>query len=252
MIIGICDDDKKDTEIIEELCKECLKNDIKWDIQKFSSGEELLNYAENGDNSRIDLLFLDIEMGGISGIEVKDEVIKCDNVWRIVFVTSYKDRVYEAFGLKTLGFVNKPANKENISKWIEVVKTELGEKQYLDMAELDKSMQCAVRIEDVLYFKASGSYTELYIGSQKDTPITISKNLKYVEANTQDYPFLRIHKSYMVNMQRIENMKAQNKDKKNGVKIRDINDILPIGREYDKKAKSGYNEYVKEQMRKRM
>ena len=103
MKIGICDDHKKERDIIFEYCERFFsKNEIEHTYVFFSKGEEILNYC-NEQNERIDLLFLDIEMEGISGIEVKDKVVKVEQVWRIVFVSSHLESMRYSFGTKTIG-----------------------------------------------------------------------------------------------------------------------------------------------------
>ena len=109
MRIGICDDKKNEQTQLENLCKQYFeKSGTEYELVKFQSAEEVVDYCKHAKGERIDLLFLDIEMQGMSGIELKDRILKEDAVWRIVFVSHYKEKVFESFGLKTLGFVVKP------------------------------------------------------------------------------------------------------------------------------------------------
>jgi DNA-binding LytR/AlgR family response regulator len=68
-----------------------------------------------GHHEHIDLIFLDIGLPGMSGIELKKHIVLMDNIDYIVFVSGYKERVWESFSKKTLGFIIKPFKYENIS-----------------------------------------------------------------------------------------------------------------------------------------
>ncbi|MBQ2275607.1 MAG: response regulator, partial [Lachnospiraceae bacterium] len=87
MRIGICDDDKGVREKIESYCREYEKiNGCSFQYSSYESGEEVLLQAKEGKED-IDLLFLDIEMKGIDGIEVMKQIKNLSFVWRIVFVS---------------------------------------------------------------------------------------------------------------------------------------------------------------------
>lgn len=73
----------------------------------FQSAEEVLYYCENMKNKRIDILFLDIEMPGMDGICLKNKLVDSPLIWRILFTTYYREKVFDAFGLKTIGFLLK-------------------------------------------------------------------------------------------------------------------------------------------------
>ena len=75
MRIGICDDEQTSIDCVRKCCENvCQKNKIECDYIFFRSGEDVLDYCENNSNTRIDLLFLDVEMSGISGTELLEQV----------------------------------------------------------------------------------------------------------------------------------------------------------------------------------
>lgn len=116
--IGICDDMKEEAENIKNLCEEFfMKSEWNSSFILFSDGEEVLNY----DGERIDLLFLDIEMKEKDGIEVLRELEHSKIVWKVVFVSRHQESVFDAFGIKTLGFEKKPVKYEKIEKWLKVL-----------------------------------------------------------------------------------------------------------------------------------
>lgn len=64
-------------------------------------------------------------MPGINGLELKNQIVKNNLIYRIAFVTSYRESVYNTFSLKTIGFINKPSSQEDISKMINIMLEEL-------------------------------------------------------------------------------------------------------------------------------
>lgn len=119
MRIGICDDERTSIEQVKKCCENvCQENRIEYSICIFHSGEEVLQYCGDTDEARIDLLFLDIEMPGISGTELMEQVKKKYQIWRIVFVTSHLGCMQEAFSQKTIGFLSKSVTVGEVSKKI--------------------------------------------------------------------------------------------------------------------------------------
>lgn len=247
--IGICDDNKKENLMIQQLCENYFsKCPIEHEYKIFLSGEEVLHFCENDNQSdgRIDLLFLDIEMSGISGIEVKDRIVKEHSIWRIVFVSSHLESMQLAFGLKTMGFVIKPAKEEKIHKWLRLV---VEDKQGEILVEIPKTMsgnKKYVLLEDIAYIKADGNYTEIYLyENQENPPLVVVIKLKELEKEWSHLPIIRVHKSYMVNLINVV-------DVGRNVILRDIEEKISIGRSYKEIVKKQYYEYGKQIARRRL
>ena len=99
MIIGICDDSARDRELIYNYCEAFFARlDMGHQYRMFSSGEEVLDYCRGKDRQRVDLIFLDIKLGEIDGIQVKDRILRKGMDWRIVFVSANQDKVFLSFG----------------------------------------------------------------------------------------------------------------------------------------------------------
>lgn len=236
--IGICDDNINDRNLIYDLCQKYLdRKGIRYCLVLFESGEEVLAYCDCQEKERIDLLFLDIEMPGVNGIEVKNKIIKQDKMWRLVFVSSYQEKVFESFGLKTLSFVVKPAQTQDVCKWIQVVLEELEEEVTLKIKGTDKP----IRLEDIEYFEGNRNYTIAHLHPFCDNEtetILISSNLGDIEKELAEYPIIRVHKSYLVNLMNVVRMDKE-------IELRDLPDKIPIGRTYKEIARKEYMKYGK-------
>lgn len=247
--IGICDDNKKDRQYLERLCVQYFdKVCEKYVVVFFESGEEILEYCNQRDNKRIDLLFLDIEMCGISGIEVKNRILKRTAVWRIVFVSCYKEKVFDSFGLKTLGFVVKPVGYADVEKWISFVLQELKEEVYIELNHSLTGEKVIVRLEDLEYIKADRNYTDVYLHSEYEDArerLLLSDSIGVIEKKLQNYSVIRVHRSYLVNLINVTKVGRC-------IKVRDMEAEIPIGRSYREYVLKKYREYGKEKIERRL
>lgn len=244
--IGICDDNKKDSLLIQQCC-EIFFRSYKVEYEIFYSGEEVLEYCKDNRNKeeRIDILFLDIEMGEISGIDLKDKIIKEKNIWRIVFVSSHLEVMHLAFGLKTMGFIVKPAKTEEIHKWLKIVVEDKQEEVLVEIPKCTVMNEKYVWLEDIAYIKANGNYSEIYRYDKMGESTLVVCKLKELEKEWINLPIIRIHKSYMVNLMNVIDISGK-------VVLRDIKERISIGRRYSDFVDEKYHEYGKQMIRRRI
>jgi len=239
-LIGICDDEQMHRQHIRELCERFFEdNPQSHEYVEFTSGEELLLYQERS-QGMLHLLFLDIEMGGVDGIEVLRKVEDADWIWRIVFVSSHEEMVWDSFSIKTLDFARKPVAYPQIEKWIRTAIRENRENILLEY--MDQGVQKYIALEDIYYLAAEGNYTILH---EKSNVTLLGENLKQWQQKTEDVSLVRIHKSYLINMLHVKKWEAAKVTLESGT-------TLPIGRQYAKEAKGTYSSFVKKQAMKRM
>lgn len=246
--IGICDDIEKEVLKIEQLCRAVFEDkNIQCHYIKFYSGEEVLEYCENPENERIDLLFLDVEMSGISGLELKDRIIQKSAVWRIAFVTSYEESVYGAFSLKTIGFIKKPATEKEIEKMINIVRNDLKENVVMTYKDY-RGEVINIPIESIFYFVANESYSIMHTEKEEninEQGTLLCKKLGVIEKELQKYGFIRVHKSYLVNFANVIEL-GEN------IVLRKLRIKIPVGRKYKEQVRMSYLEYGKERVRQRL
>lgn len=240
MRIGICDDEQTSIEHVKKCCETvCRENRIEYSVCIFQSGEEVLQYCGDTDAARIDLLFLDIEMPGISGTELMEQVKKKYQIWRIAFVTSHLGCMQEAFSQKTIGFLSKPVTVEEVSKKILEVYEDLTENVPLRFIG-DGGAPMVVLSDDILYMKGAGSYTRIYVKQSESVQgILICKTLGTMEKELEKLPFIRVHKSYMVNVTKIRYLNTE-------VHLLEDEICIPIGRFYKNVVRETYFEYGKQ------
>ena len=93
-------------------------------IYEFSSGEGLCAWLPKRPGE-LDLLFLDVEMGGMNGMETARRIRQSDNGLLIVFVTGYANFVFDGYSVQALDYVMKPVKRERLAQLMERVEEQL-------------------------------------------------------------------------------------------------------------------------------
>lgn len=237
--IGICDDEIKYIEQLEEICRRYFTNNqIEGSVIHFDCGESVINYCENDENKRIDLLLLDIEMNGISGIELKERLLNEFMIRNIIFVSSHDECVFDAFSQKTIGFLKKPVEADKLETYVSKIVNEqrLG-KIYSFVGDCGKEFSVAA--ENILYFKGEGGYTKVvYMTMNGLKEDLICKRIGSLEEEFESSNYIRTHKSYIVNVAAIVSIGKE-------INLKE-NILIPIGRAYKNGVNRKYTEFAKE------
>lgn len=195
MKIGICDDTAQDRTYIENICRDLGYTDI----YLYSSGEELLQSPEL---SSLTLLFLDIKMSGMSGIEVKNQLELTVPSIMIVFCTNHKDSIEKAFGRNVIFFFTKPMVEREIKKVIN--KAALLSKRFYKL-KIDDSH--VILCQDVLYLKTEQKYTIFHTTDGK--MISSREPLKKWLGILKDLGFCPVSRSAIINLNYYQKQEKQ-------------------------------------------
>lgn len=176
-------------------------------------------------NQEVDLIFIDIEMPEISGLEF---VKTLETAPAIIFTTAYPQYAVEGFNLNAVDYLLKPIGLERFKQAIQKVHKELSiqaglqpiENKFIFLKNGYKSEK--IDIQDIIFIAGNKEYATYYTKSGR----TYLKNerLKNLEKDYQPYGFIRIHKSYLINTRYIK------KIFNNNVEIQ--GETIPIGRAY--------------------
>lgn len=169
-------------------------------LQTFTNPLESLKYIAN---NNVDLVFTDIAMPDISGTEL---VKLTNNKTKFVMVTSYSEYAIESFELDVVDYLLKPVSLERFTKTIERfdvqskdVRTEtpVPDPSFF-IKEGDEYIK--VLVNDIDYIEGMKDYSKIVCGNNFYMAL---KSLKSIENSLLDYGFLRIHKSFIVPLEKI-------------------------------------------------
>lgn len=194
--IGICEDIEEELEkernMIWEIMQE-LGHNIK--IFCFQSGEDLLYEIEN--SGRMDIIVMDIQMDGKSGIETSKAIRKTDRNVILIFVSLYDQYCKEAISVQPFAFVDKPLSYENLRRALMEAVEIWNREDALFEFRFRKIRYCFL-LRKIYYFESNKR--QICICSEGKTAIYYSK-LDDVEKKLKksDIRFLRINKSFLAN-----------------------------------------------------
>lgn len=157
-------------------------------------------------NNEVDLMFLDIQMPQLTGIEFMKSL---DNPPLVVFTTAYSEYAVEGFEMNAIDYLLKPISMERFMKAVNKVEVKLkensGSSPQMDIADdhffvkADKKL-VKVNFDDILYIEGLKDYV---IIRQEEGRVITLQTMKSLEARLPAMQFKRIHRSYIVNTKRI-------------------------------------------------
>jgi DNA-binding LytR/AlgR family response regulator len=196
----IIDDNKIARTTLKQLASQVKDLNV---LGECSNAMEAWNFIRE---ETVDLLLLDIEMQGMSGLELTRNL--GDNGPVIVFTTSKKEYAAEAFELNVADYIVKPVTPARFIQAIDRVRDILdSNKEEVKLAEdefifiRDSNIVRRLGLDDLLYAEAMGDYVKLYTPSKF---YAVHTTLKAVEERLPAGRFLRVHRSYIVAVGKIE------------------------------------------------
>ncbi len=173
-----------------------------------------------------DLVFLDIEMPGKSGLQLVDELNEAEINFHIVFITAYNQYALQAFRLSAVDYLIKPVKEKELLEALEKVRTQTELKRTAEQLKLlSENLKIQenntisipvnygneyINTEDLEYLEADNTYVNLFFinGERK----LVSKHLKYFENLLCNFDtFTKVHRSYIINRNHIQAFRKEDR-----------------------------------------
>lgn len=163
-----------------------------------------------------DAVLLDVQMRGETGFDLLDRI---DTAVQVVFVTAYDEYAVRAFEVNALDYLLKPVDPDRLAEALQRVRqtdTALPETdapevdgfRYDDLFFYEEGHRPRfIRIRDIVFIEAAGNYTELHLAD--DTTALTSTTLSEWETRLPDAHFVRIHRSTIVNVDRVTRVEQE-------------------------------------------
>lgn len=194
----IVDDEPMARNFLEKYCEKHGGLEV---IGSFPDAETTIAFLSENE---IDILFLDVEMPGNSGLQMLDLM---NYMPKVILTTSKTDYAYDAFQYNVADYLKKPITygrfQESVNKVISTLNSPAVEKEKEDIFIKADGKFTRLSLEEILYIESMGDYVKYF---------TIAKNylthstLKSIEEKMNNKTFMKVHRSYIVNLRKIKDI----------------------------------------------
>lgn len=202
--IAICDDDVTFTgDLEDEIVQSCRQLGLQADTEVFFDGNTLLKSVQAG--CRYNLMFIDIEMEHINGIEAARCIRKTDRAVLIIYISGYEQYLKELFEVEPFRFLLKPLDIEKFHIYFNEACQRIVETDEFYQFQFNKEIK-KVSLRDIVYFESRKRMVHIILSD--GTCEQFYGKLNEVESSLEESrnTFLRIHQSFLVNYDYIKNM----------------------------------------------
>lgn len=218
------DDEPLALKIIENFCNESENIQLE---KVFSKPNDALKYINN---FPVDLIFLDIQMPSISGIDFFKSIEK---EIMVIFTTAFSEYAVEGFNLNAVDFLLKPFTLERFQQAVGKAhefytytnSTEKTKQPYI-FIRADYSL-VKIKLTDIIYLEGLNDYVKFHLEGQK--PVVARITLKNLSERLSSSDFIRVHRSYILPLNRISHIR----NRMIFIHAEDKMIELPIGRSYE-------------------
>ena len=175
-------------------------------LAKFENPLEAIAFISG---SGVDLVFIDIQMPGLSGIEFTRSLIKGP---KVIFTTAYEKYAFEGFKLDVVDYLLKPFSYEEFLKAVRKAERSIllenkipvkveSNAEFLFIKSDYKIKR--INFNDILYIEGLKEYVKIYTQNES-IPVLSLTSLKLLETKLPPEKFMRVHRSFIVNLHRID------------------------------------------------
>ena len=224
---AVCDDKKEELDLVADKIREYYADEC--EIIKYQDGESLLADSRT---QLFDVLFLDIVMPGLNGMELAAKIREENQNVKIVFVTNKEELANKGYLYEAFRFVCKSRLEQELPETAESLKRHFDSaNEYL---KLKTPAGIIIRaIKDIKYFEVKGHNVTVVCGSEEQ----VCGTLRAYEDSLNEKGFLRVHKGYLVNFRYIYSIR------KDDVELTD-GKALPLSRNRKHETKEKFQEFM--------
>lgn len=216
--IAICDDNNSICLEIEQIIMKTLKEQgILFEIDIFNSGESL--YKRLARKCIFDIIFLDIEMEKLNGIQLGKEIRDFfqNEITKIIYISSYEEYCMDLFKVRPFDFIIKPFKEKDLILTLERAINLINITHEIFTYKKGHTLNKEI-IKNIIYFESQGKEIKMVT---VDKVVLFYGSLKEIFEQIEKYKFIYSHKSYLVNYNHIKEFKYEEL-------IMTNNDIIPI------------------------
>lgn len=198
LLLAVCDDRPMEcvdlARQIEQMLKQSAVDHV---IKKYFSGQELLCSKET-----FDMIFLDIKMPGLSGMELAKKIREQGKQSLIIFITSASEYVFEAFEVEAFQYLVKPIQYRKLENVLEkaLKKIQTDENAGFLLVSADRQTR-KILLKDILYIESVGRIAKIHC---REGTLETYEQIGVLEDKLSEKAFFRCHKCFLVNLDSVD------------------------------------------------
>ena len=214
--IAICDDEKHMVDHIKAFVSDFFrKKNREISIRTFLSGEDLLSY-----DGQIDILFLDVQMKGMDGMETARKLRADQFRGFLIFITVLKEMVFQSFEVQAYDYLVKPVDEKQFEKTMERLYASM-QNASEDSLLVQKGYEGRIIPEEEIIF-CEIIDRKIYLNLASGEVVDYYERIENLETKLDSH-FFRCHRSYLINLKHL-------KGYKNGTACMDNGKEVPVSR----------------------
>lgn len=231
--LAVCDDETKCLESTAQMIEQwSKKNDIPVKAMQYDNGDALI---ESIRSARMDIIFLDIMMPLLNGMDTAREIRALDKTVKIIFLTSSPEYALESYSIKASGYMLKPVSYEQLSEVLNDC-TLAFKKEPKNLLLKSAYGYHKIDLRDIEYIEAQNKQVIFFLSSGQSLMITEPLYNFENKLLTQD-GFVKCHRSYIVSIPKVNSFNSSGIIMKSGCRI-------PIARGVGKVFQDAYFSYM--------
>ncbi|WP_024620668.1 LytR/AlgR family response regulator transcription factor [Metaclostridioides mangenotii] len=232
--IAICEDEKYQQVLLKAHIEQIFKElSVKYSLDVFNSGEELLeNYHKD-----IDIVFLDIQLNEINGMDTARKIRISDNKVEILFITSLIEYALEGYEVRAYRYLIKPVKYDDLKEYIINCIKEVDIKNKYIMI---KEQGCRIKIDinEITYIEVQKENLTIHTLNQI---YKIKGTISNIEKEINCSRFCRCHKSFLVNLEHVKSIKQY-------ASILENSEEVPVSRYRFKETKDKFFDLIEDRL----
>ncbi len=236
LTLFLCDDCPRMIAKYSAWINQCAdKHRVPITLSTFDSGEALMFLLSDAPN-QADIIYLDILMGEMNGMETAKQLRRLGCRSEIIFLTTSEDYVFDAFDISPVQYLIKDATSEERFEEIFLRAVSLCKNRRTEMFVCETAgVRKIIPMKDISYFEIWKRLVQVHY--QEDKSFEYYGTLEQLEQQLMNKDFIRVHRSFIVNMRYIRNFQRPNLILKTG-------EAIPIGVTYAKRVELAFSDYM--------